>query len=77
MSKLWEHLEGRGPVLKSQPTEMVRACDEVVVELDGRLRKVSALKAGVRMLLNKLGYFKLRESTNCDVEVTTSTVADA
>lgn len=70
-------LEGEALVSKLQLSKIGEAGDPAISGSDGRLRKVGALEALVRMLCDELGSHKYFESTNCDVEVITHKVAEA
>lgn len=64
-------------MLRSQLIDMEKARDTGVPDLDGPSREVRALKAHVRMMLDKLYSLKRRESRDCRPKATTRKVADA
>lgn len=53
-----------------------KASVAAVSRFDDWLREERALEARVHKLCDKLNLLKRRESTNCDLEVTTRKVAD-
>lgn len=70
-------LVGKELVLQTQLSEIGNVSDVAVSDFGGWSTEVLALAIRVPMLRDELDLLKHRESTNCDLKVTTRNLADA